>query len=150
MWEMLSAVKKLFFQKLSLSCFRFPIQLGFGEQPWFSISVPHCLCLFWALELCKRKASHCRNISLRRKVSGAFSTRHKCFSPEFGGYFEEGFELDGDAREGLKVEKMFSSSLRCKNDYLFKMRKTPAGGFLKNDLKLGRGHLFSLISLMAW
>lgn len=25
------------------------------------------------------------------------------FSPEFEGYFEEGFELDGDAREGLKV-----------------------------------------------
>lgn len=53
---MLCTVKKLFFQKLSLSCFRFPIQLGFGDQPWFSISVPHCSCLFWALELCKRKA----------------------------------------------------------------------------------------------
>lgn len=33
---------------------------------------------------------------------------------------------------------MFSSSLRCKNDYLFKMRKTPRRGLLENDVKCWR------------
>lgn len=64
---MLCAVKKLFLQKLSLSYFRFPIQWGFGDQPGFSIFVPHCLCLFWVLELYKRKASHCRTSACEGK-----------------------------------------------------------------------------------
>lgn len=49
---------------------------------------------------------------------------------------------------------MFLFFLRCKNDYLFKMRKTPAGGLLENDVKGWRnmavGMFFSLISLMVW
>lgn len=100
MGDALCCQKVVFFQKLSLSCFRFPIQLGFGDQPWFSISVPRCLCLFWVLELCKRKAETpaCEGKFLELLAQGP-----NVFSPEFGGYFEEGFELDGDAREDLKA-----------------------------------------------
>lgn len=46
---------------------------------------------------------------------------------DLGLYSEEGFGLDGDARESLKAWKMLPSFLKCKNNYLFKMRKKFCG-----------------------
>lgn len=42
--------KRLSFQKLSLSCFRLSIHLGFGDEPWFSIFVPGCSAFFGSLQ----------------------------------------------------------------------------------------------------